>query len=581
MSTPTDRISVPEWLRRHLAVVIDHLPGNYLAAVGDTFPGSFTKREAIIARLRQDTGNFAQISTYLRDCLHAALPARRLLKSLAEDDLLAALEPLHLQVGTSQLVVALWIDSREAVHQLPTAERFPDILPPAASPSDVGPWEAWVYAHFLHPVGIPHRAPPGLPSPPIDPPPTEDSNEGNEQLRRRLKETQARLRVAQQDAAREKESLIQEHQTEIAALTGQRDAAQTALTQLQTEFQRQLRKETEQAVSAQVRPWLARAIAIDEGIQEAGPEFANLKQAVGKALENQRNADRHAGNLIQIRQELEELEQLREKALLASEATLHPISEWKKLHTRLDEAITKRRTLLDQPPAAPGWVPELAASIASARSPEQLQQTRDQIGSLASCGLISPECVRWLEERARRRTSALTPVTGSGPGPKPTTISDLIHERAPGILLIDVYNWIGCAGSILGVSDQPDQFAESFRKLRPQIRAFARSLPRLDLHLFLDSPESRIESLGSKVRLHWSGGSGPNRADTALLAHLRHLRDAGEAAATFVVTDDQQVCREARGLGVGVEATVAFAKRFLARIAAKGSAGCPPGGGGR
>ena len=560
---PSAAVEVPDRVRPHLAPLLDRLPGWYLDQTAKAWPGGFTRRPAILQRLRQNLGDLHQVPGHLLLALSDCLAIPRFLPLLAPEGAKLAVDFMVLQWGPAETAVALWLDPREEIQQLhPLIEAATLALPPPEGAP--APWSEWIVSQFLDPVDITQPRAKSQPSPSAQG--TAPDPETAAKAEAKLRETRERLRETERTAARERRELTESHRAELAAVASERDAARSELAALRTQVQQRHAEDLQAAIGERTRPWLARAIALEEAATDSRPEFERLQEDFGLVAAQQLHADRHSGNLVRIREELAELERLREQGQVASEATLHPVPEWRRLLERLDHAIVRRRELLKQPPAAAPWILDLGVQLATADSPDAVGDILRRVQLLAQGRLLPAEAVRWLEQRARQRGSALAPERGAGPGPVVVTISDVLRGRAAGILLVDVYNWIGRAGLILGVSDQPEDFTASFRQLTPMLREAVRRAPGMELNLFLDGPEGRSGNLGPGIRLHWSGGTGKDRADHLLTGHLQHLNRVNDPRPVFVVSDDRAVAAESRARGAVVEDASPFARRLMARV---------------
>jgi hypothetical protein len=283
------------------------------------------------------------------------------------------------------------------------------------------------------------------------------------------------------------------------------------------------------------------------------------------ALERQRQADRHQGNRAQLRRELEVLAELKAQSQTAAGEALHPLGEWSALLRRAEAAITKRRELLgDLPADAPEWMTEMQAQLAQATSPATVDSVLGRVETLATAGLLAPPVLAWFRERAALRKSAVADPLRRGTGLPVVRIGDVLRGAAAGVILIDAYNWIGAAGEELGVSSDPARFVDSLRRLHPLLGRIAARAAKAQVQVVADGHDSNQRTLASNLRIVWSGGEGRNRADGVLLGQLRHLRRGADAPMVFVVTNDQEIRRDATALGAMIEDSLGFARRVRA-----------------
>ncbi len=562
MSLPdTTPIDVPEWLRPHLEVATDELPEAYLDALKDWVRGGFRNRRLLRQEWIRSQKGFARIPTHLRDALASGLRCRRVLGVLDPRAVESLRSALTAGFGPSHLAVALWLDDRETVRLLATPEHFP---PPAiAAPADRSAWVRIVQSLFLDTADVPvPKAPDTVPEPGGDNPLRREL----ENHRGWLESTRRELREVRQAAVADRQRHDSEHAGIVRQLTTDLQEARQALAQWEGRHQEQLRRELGQALSEQVRPWLARAISVEEQVADAPSDLERLSAGVERAIARQRETDRHHGNHARLRLEIQQLQDLRDRAQLAANDALQPLGEWARLLNQLDSAMIHRRTVLRDLPHAPGWAAELATAISLAGSGNILDEVLHRAVHLAQAGLLPIDALDWLRVRAAERRSVLVDPLLRFVQPAPIRIGDVLQGRAAGLILIDAYNWIGRSGAVLEVSAEAAAFSESLRALRPRLRQMARLAVRAEIHLFADGPDANTVGLAPNLRISWSGGTGPHRADAVLSGHLQHCRSTSGATPAFVVSDDQEVRRAATRLGAAVEPCEAFAKRFVALL---------------
>jgi hypothetical protein len=70
--------------------------------------------------------------------------------------------------------------------------------------------------------------------------------------------------------------------------------------------------------------------------------------------------------------------------------------------------------------------------------------------------------------------------------------------------------------------------------------------PSLRIQLWFDGPVVDERAVSARLRVRFSGGVGPDRADQAIAAYLRHLRAADPGELRAVVTADAAVAASAR-----------------------------------
>ncbi len=567
MHAHTRSSDVPDWLRPALAGIVDDLPDAAVQELGNLMRGGFTKRAAIADRWRQLAGSNLVVTPGIADVLRHGLAVCRVLQHLDPATLAPWIKPLSASVDPATLTVALWLDLRPAVAALATQDRLKSITP---DPSP-GPrlWRALVQSVLIAPLEKADKLSPPEPGPepaPTTPTPVHADPQiltDLERHRKWLKEARDKLSAATQTHQAELRTLHASHRSDLAQLHSQLAECRTEVARLQSDAGTRIRQEVSTALDAQVRPWLARVVEAEREINEAAPEFERLLSGIERALDRQQLADRHAGNRTRLRNELDQLTQLRERARNAASDALEPLADWPALIRQLDAAIQSRTSRLGDIRAnAPAWVSDLLAELDLARSVPEIDAVIARATLLADANLLPPGPLATLHDRALLRRSALSDSLRNARSVPLPRISDVLAGIDPGTILIDAFNWIGRAGDALGVPMEPAQFTESLRQLHPLLKDLAARLPKTRILLFADGPDPGHRHLAENARILWSGGSGQHRADTDLIGHLRHLRSDPTQPVVFVVSDDHDVRRQAIHYQAQPDHCGAFARRI-------------------
>lgn len=148
-----------------------------------------------------------------------------------------------------------------------------------------------------------------------------------------------------------------------------------------------------------------------------------------------------------------------------------------------------------------------------------------------------------------------------------------LADRQNCVMVVDGHNVLHLLPTIFRpYYDQRDQPMANARKaLSDRLLHLAARFPTLHVELWFDGPAQDTRTLSDRVRLHFSGGSGSDRADRAIVAHVRHLmapgldvrwagRDGpvatgsahlgpGEVQRVCVVTGDSDIRHESVALG--------------------------------
>ena len=564
MNPPSRSPDAPDWLRPALAKMVDDLPDATLHELGNLMRGGFTKRAAIAERWRQLAGSNLVITPAIADVLRRGFALSHVLQHLDPAVVSLWIKPLSTTVDPAALTVALWLDPRPAVAALAVQERLKSTPPdPALGPR---PWRALVQSILIAPLekgAPPEPGPEPVPPTPAPVQPQPQVQVDLDRHRKWLKEARDKLSAATHAHQAELRTLTTTHQSALAKLESQLAECRSEIARLQSEAGTRIRQEVSTALDVQVRPWLNHVVEVERETNNATPEYERLLNEIQRAIDRQQLADRHAGNRTRLRNEHQHLLQLRERARNAASDALEPLSDWPALIRQLDAAIQSRASRLgDLHPNAPAWIADLLAELACANSVSEIDAVVSRANLLAQNGLLLPDPLALLHHRARLRRSALADSLRNLRPVRVPRISDVLADTHPGTVLIDAFNWIGRAGDALGVPTDPEQFTDSLRQLHPLLRELAARINQSRILVFADGPDPGHRQLAENAWIHWSGGTGQHRADIVLLGHVRHLRSDPSHPTVFVVSDDQDVRRQALAYQAQIEECAAFARRI-------------------
>lgn len=564
MNPPTESLDVPEWLRPAMGVIGEHLPEDCVREMGRQMLGGFTKRAAILAQWRRLISGNVRLSPDLVVTLRLSMAPCRVLVQLDPAMIPTWIDALMSAVGPEATVVSLWLDPRPTVSALAKPELLTRVIVKADDREAA--WRRFVSMGFLEPMGMERVSPVAAPSaaPAVGALAANDSVD-LEKHRKWLKDARSQLATEVQAHQKTVREMREQSAAREAALVVERDAVKKELQELRSGYVTKVQQEVKAALDAQVRPWLARAVATEAASDSSAPEFDRIAGELRGALERQRQADRHQGNRAMLRRELEVLAELKAQAQMAAGEAIQPLGEWAALLRRAEAAIVRRRELLgDLPAEAPEWMTDLQAQLALATTPAAVASVLGRVEALAGAALLTPPVLGWFRDRAAVRKSAVSDPLRRGASVVVVRIGDVLRGAAAGVILIDAYNWIGAAGEVLGVSSDPARFVDSLRRLHPLLGRIAARASKAQVQVVADGHDSNQRTLASNLRIVWSGGEGRNRADAVLIGHLRHLRRGAETPTVFVVTNDQEIRTEATALGAMIEDSLGFARRVQA-----------------
>ena len=117
-----------------------------------------------------------------------------------------------------------------------------------------------------------------------------------------------------------------------------------------------------------------------------------------------------------------------------------------------------------------------------------------------------------------------------------------IDQGADCSLVVDGHNVLHGLPAWFGPHHEQGQpGARARRVLEERLAELALAAPSLRIHLWFDGVEMNDHTRLANLRVHFSGGSGMNRADERIVAYLRHLQAAEPDAPRAVVSADGDI----------------------------------------
>jgi hypothetical protein len=395
---------------------------------------------------------------------------------------------------------------------------------------------------------------------------------------------------AQRLEARRAQRACDEAQRDRDRLAARLETTDTHLTEARAELRRlkdelrntqaridELVREGVQAqLDARLRPWLAPAEVLERAVHDLG-EDAPAAQAEA-LLRRQAEIDRREGLRSALVAELHRTQAALAEVQRAQVDALNPLPQLPEMARRLQAHAAALRARLDAsssflstgvrsterpaPPAAvdpaPGPLARLHQTLAAAATLDDLAQIRRQVQAAAPLGLLtadeSAQAHTLLHEAAARLYDRSVVASGAVPAPpldgRDFPLQALQRALAAGqacVLVVDGHNVL----HLLPEWFRPhqDDHARIRRALADRLLGLAARHAALRVELWFDGPAHDTQALSDQVRLHFSGGTGRDRADHAIVAQVRHLTDAGDRRHVAVASADGQVSADVVALG--------------------------------
>ena len=526
--------------------------------------------------------------------LRDATLSRRVLAVFSQEALTGALALLAATFGRANVFGALLLDLREPVRQLgfdqiadwdgaePDDEQrklsgtelllhfkpfFAELLPALGATLPTGGAEAGVKAAPARHDGKSAALVLKL---------RESRQEGN-RMRRQLDQATSERGQAQA-RAQEFGNALEKAKAELAASTSAHDG-------LKGQFEQRVQQALQRRLDDRLLPWLRPAEALSEAATQAS---ADLLQRANDLLQRQSAADRKFGLRRQLQDEIGRCRATLARLKEAMEESIRPLPELAAMADNVAARITELEATLGRSSTAPGrhgQLPEpLAHKLSQARTLEDVAAVRSALLSIETLGLlqgteISAACALIADKASRLYHQAKLDRDAKGPR---AAISGLplfaLQERlANGLactLLVDGHNML---------FQLPQLFASRFERGEPgalarqalveRLLALCERCPQLTVELWFDSVNAQDETLRDNLRVHYSGGTGANRADDQIVAYLQHLHQAAPERLRALATADRDEADRALRLGTLVLAPQELALLMSPRPDAATSSG--------
>lgn len=393
---------------------------------------------------------------------------------------------------------------------------------------------------------------------------------------RKIDELTARLEEEREDAEAKlagKAARIEKLEHENRALAASVTATADENAGLKRELE-QLRAGMDAAVAAAVTDelakltngWLRTRVEAQQEALRRG-ELSDLFARAEEAIARQREADRHTGNLAELRSRLARVRETITEIQRARTSSLTPLPLLNDIENEL-RAEERRLTLI------PGIEEDelsrvtlaLAAQISRAGSDEELDRFEVLLDELTGLGHPERE-IRHLRQALDQRYDLLVAQhTGRGrritPRNPASRLRTLLAEGEAVTIVCDGHNIINCLSRFEHV--RHEGHARARQALVDALAPLARDYPRCAISIVFDGPDPNREMIADNLLVIYSGGdkNQRHRADERIKEILWGRNSQNAAPPHFLVSDDNDLCREARSCGAGVIQLEQFA-RFL------------------
>jgi hypothetical protein len=574
--------------------VLQELPEPELAALGALRPelqGGFRPGRMPARELRTRMKALLDVCPGMPDWLCTGLAqgslARSLICVLSEEALGTAADALADLHGRAAVAAAMLLDAREPVRALGFGLLEGLEAADAAGPSGpadapdatvarqqaararlregLGPFLAHIEALrepvAAEPAGIPLPAP--EPAGAVLAPRRPDRLRRDHVLalreeRKRTRQLTRELRDAQAQAAAAR-TRADELTSRWREASSEATARAREVAELRGDFEDRVDAAVQAQLDARLRPWLAPAESLRRDVTSlVGADLLAQAEAL---LAQQAEIDARHGLISRLRAERERSAAMLERLREAQADALQPLPALATMAARLaDHHRALARRLGDEAAAnrpAGTLLERLGGALATATSLDAIACVRNGMHEAAAIGLIEPaeteQAYALIHEAASRVYDRHRLAPGGAPsadslrGVPLYALQAALARGQACALVVDGHNVLHALPMVfrpLFEAGVPGPRAR--RALEERLSVLVERHPSLRIQLWFDGPVVDERAVSARLRVRLSGGVGPDRADQAIAAYLRHLRAADPGELRAVVTADAAVAASAR-----------------------------------
>lgn len=562
---------LPPDCEKELVRLIALIPDADLAALAATEPafqkGGFRpgNTQALRIRLQQLVCGGTEVSDDIRRTIARRSRSHTLTELLSLEAISESRHALAALLGSQVLLIALLLDPRREVREkaeswMQQAQPFLTLAPDTAAERLRG-----LFSDLADLLGAPDTALTAAP-------PTHEAwlaqKEKLEETLRDLRAENSRLK-GMDDRLAGALRRLKTSEEKLADATRSAKNAETALRQKNREFEEvsaELTRETSHreerltiavdlALAKEFHGWLAHARAVEEAVTSPAAQDDLLAQTKA-ALRKQSEIDRHSGNRAALDIQRGNLNDALLKVRSALRNALRRTPELQTLETELAAEIRRLDNLLE--PDAPASPLEEALTARIHAAPDNaLPRLRNLPELFAQLEVLDEAAIARLRETFRKRCAAVEALGSELPPqetPKLSPAVELLSRALAGqvaaILLVDGHNALfGLPSRYNPERGKSLTEADKRQRLTSDITRIAAPNPALRAYIVFDGPTRSDMQAASNVRVTYSGGQGEHRADGVLLDNIRFCKSASPDMPVILVSNDQDLCANARRLG--------------------------------
>lgn len=554
--------------RKELQRIIGYVTDKELNTLLKTEPsfsaGGFRSQKPALLRKRLEQLVFggAEISRQIRAVLATHSRSASLLTHISTETLISTAAAWAIVLGEHVFLVAALLDPREPVRKQADKwmERTPHFL--QMKPEKAQEELSETLEDIRELLGVEPSSSPYV---------TKESwNEQREKLNQRIKtlQTENRRLKGVDDKNSRTNTLLQKEKGKNTLLSEKLKKSEIELRKIRRELEfvkAELQRETSRReerlqaaldirLSREFHGWLAEAKAVEIEVDN-NSSTKDVIEFAEQALKKQVKADRHSGNRANLNKRLQKLNKLLAEVQDILQNAISQSPELKEAEDKLEREIQHLHELLHpQGPASP--LEEILINKIHSVPDNTLPHLKSLPDELRSLKLLNSKSLKKIEAEFRKRLDAINAL-GVEIDPElkvrkdaVALLSRALAGKHPAILLLDGHNVLfGLQARYMPPRGTASPDKKKRQSLVDDVVRITRPNPALRAVVHFDGHTRSDADPSANVRVTYSGGEGEHRADKVIIDQIRFLKSAYPDTDVLLVSNDNDLCKDARKLG--------------------------------
>ena len=360
------------------------------------------------------------------------------------------------------------------------------------------------------------------------------------------------------------------HRRALESATKNLEAMTQQYGDLNSKFESHVQNAIARELDNKLVPWLKQAQHLELAVSKSS---GGLQEEVRALLSRQAAIDKRFGLRSQLAQESAACQALALQIKEAMAESIEPLPELhtvaKKLASRISEiekTLKASAALTTEQAIAPALFVE---RVSAASTLDELASVRkgwmylEEIGLLGDRGLSAGYALL----RAKASQLYLKARLSNEMRPNQSLLAGvplygLQRQLADGkscVLIVDGHNVLHKLNDLFGDSfEHGIPGAKAQKALIAKVATICDVHPNLNVKLWFDSPVAHDETIQGNFMVHYSGGTGANRADEQIVAYLNFLNTQSPQPFKALVTEDRDEAAKAQGCGALILSPLEF-----------------------